>query len=91
MKYFVLYKSRCGGLAKSGQTRWTVNPFLRVHRFESYSPHLLLGYGQVVRHRFLVPCIAGSNPAIPANEGGERLLAAFFVALRSGIPEYGTL
>ena len=45
----------------------------------------------MVRHRFLVPCIAGSNPAIPANEGGERLLIVFFVALRSGKPEYGTL
>ena len=48
----------------------------------------------MVRHRFLVPCIAGSNPAIPAIpaiEGGERLLAAFFVAPRSGVPEYGTL
>ena len=56
-----------------------------------FSVEKSLGYGQVVRHRFLVPCIAGSNPAIPANEGGERLLAAFFVALRSGIPEYGTL
>ena len=32
-----------GGLAKSGQTRWTVNPFLRVHRFESYSPHRIIG------------------------------------------------
>ena len=81
-----------GGLAKSGQTRWTVNPFLRVHRFESYSPHLLLGYGQVVRHRFLVPCIAGSNPAIPAD--GSRwanTLAGFFctqlLVLRSAANE----
>ena len=26
-----------------------------------------LGRGQVVRHRFLVSCIVGSNPTAPAN------------------------
>ena len=43
------------------------------------APIASLGYGQVVRHRFLVPCIAGSNPAIPANEVDEHLLVGFFV------------
>ena len=27
----------------------------------------ILGRGQVVRHRFLVSCIVGSNPTAPAN------------------------
>ena len=27
----------------------------------------MLGRGQVVRHRFLVSCIVGSNPTAPAN------------------------
>src|SRR3546814_5350751 len=30
-------------------------------------PPALLGRSQVVRHRFLVPAFAGSNPAAPAN------------------------
>ncbi len=29
--------------------------------------HIGLGRGQVVRHRFLVSCIVGSNPTAPAN------------------------
>ena len=31
------------------------------------APTLRLGRSQVVRHRFLVPCIVGSNPTAPAN------------------------
>jgi hypothetical protein len=31
-----------------------------------YGTQTLLGRGQVVRHRFLVPALAGSNPAAPA-------------------------
>ena len=32
----------------------------------SHLDRLILGRGQVVRHRFLVSCIVGSNPTAPA-------------------------
>ena len=37
----------------------------------------LLGRRQVVRHRFLVPAFAGSNPAAPASSSGRELLELF--------------
>ncbi len=39
---------------------------------------MTMGCRQVVRHRFLVPVCAGSNPAIPANKS-SRLLSAIFI------------
>lgn len=34
----------------SGQSRRTVNPFLTVHRFESYPPHHISPDGGIGRH-----------------------------------------
>src|SRR4051812_19497465 len=64
--------------AFAGMTRWLLRElrwsgpdgFLVVKAFafrsRGYKPGRLLGRRQVVRHRFLVPAFAGSNPAAPA-------------------------
>src|SRR3954470_10945413 len=70
--------------AFAGMTRWLLRElrwsgpdgFLVVKAFafrsRGYKPGRLLGRRQVVRHRFLVPAFAGSNPPPPASSLGVR-------------------
>ena len=54
-----------------------------ISRYKAARSHLdvrLLGCRQVVRHRFLVPAFAGSNPATPAKAQSDlyRFLCDFW-------------